>query len=123
MTQVLATAREASDVAERDRVAWNLPPSPAGASAPSQATLDWYGFLARYFPGQRRHNLEALTAYHAYRSSGVTPSSEAAAPDDAEQRESPAVTPQDAWEDDGGATLAESHPPPRGRRGLPPVTS
>ena len=120
MTQVLIPAREASGVAERDRVAWNLPRS--RTAAPSQATLDWYGFLARYFPEQRRHNFKALTAYHAYRSSGVTPSSEAAAPDNAEEPESSAATPQDAWEDDGGAILAESRLPLE-RGGVAPVTS
>jgi hypothetical protein len=29
--------------------------------------LDWQSFSARYFPGRRRHDLEALTAYGAYR--------------------------------------------------------
>jgi hypothetical protein len=29
--------------------------------------LDWEAFSNRYFPGRRRHNLEALTAYATYR--------------------------------------------------------
>jgi hypothetical protein len=29
--------------------------------------LDWQGFCTRYFPGRRRHDLEALVAYGAYR--------------------------------------------------------
>jgi hypothetical protein len=29
--------------------------------------LEWQSFSARYFPGRRRHDLEALTAYGAYR--------------------------------------------------------
>ena len=29
--------------------------------------LDWQSFSAAYFPGRRRHDLEALTAYGAYR--------------------------------------------------------
>ena len=29
--------------------------------------LDWQTFTARYFPGSRRHNLTALTAYATYR--------------------------------------------------------
>jgi hypothetical protein len=37
------------------------------------AGLDWYAFVHRYFPGRRRHDLEALKAYEAYRSAGVTP--------------------------------------------------
>ena len=28
---------------------------------------DWQSFSARYFPGRRRHNFEALTAYGTYR--------------------------------------------------------
>ena len=80
MTEVLTPAREAEGGAERDRVAWGLPRP--RVAAPLQETLDWYGFLARYFPGRRRHNLNALTAYHAYRSSGgtVTPPSEPTPP-------------------------------------------
>lgn len=38
------------------------------------AGLDWYAFLSRYFPGRRRHDLEALKAYEAYRSAAVAPS-------------------------------------------------
>jgi hypothetical protein len=30
--------------------------------------LEWYAFLSRYFPGRRRHDLEALKAYEPYRS-------------------------------------------------------
>jgi len=30
------------------------------------AGLDWQAFSAAYFPGRRRHDLEALTAYGAY---------------------------------------------------------
>jgi hypothetical protein len=33
------------------------------------AGRDWYEFLADRFPGRRRHDLEALMAYEAYRSS------------------------------------------------------
>lgn len=33
------------------------------------AGLDWYEFLADRFLGRRRHDLEALMAYEAYRSS------------------------------------------------------
>ena len=38
------------------------------------AGLDWYAFLSRYFPGRRRHDLEALKAYEAYSSAAVAPS-------------------------------------------------
>jgi hypothetical protein len=29
--------------------------------------LEWPGFATRYFPGRRRHDLDALTAYETYR--------------------------------------------------------
>jgi hypothetical protein len=116
MTQVLTSAREADRLAEANRVAWNLP-RPRVAAA-SQDTLDWYRFLARYFPGGRRHDFKALAAYGAHRSSAgaVKPSSEAVARADEPQLEWSAATPEDAWEDDGGSTPAESDlPSERGR--------
>lgn len=33
----------------------------------AQENLDWAAFSARFFPGRRRHDLEAITAYAAYR--------------------------------------------------------
>jgi hypothetical protein len=46
-------------------------PSTAGrrASHPEgvQETLDWAGFSTRFFPHCRRHDLEALAAYAAYK--------------------------------------------------------
>jgi len=42
----------------------------SGAEAPDG--LDWQTFSAAYFPGRRRHDLEALTAYSAYKRSRDT---------------------------------------------------
>ena len=55
---------------ERDRVAWNLPRAPQGAIArePHRDQLGWEEFVAARFPRSRRHNLEAIVAYGAYRS-------------------------------------------------------
>jgi hypothetical protein len=61
---------------ERNREAWNLPRQPAttnGQASAVPAGLDWQAFLARRFPGRQRHDLEALTAYGAYRSSRGVP--------------------------------------------------
>ena len=33
----------------------------------ADAGLDWTEFLTRFFPGRRRHDIEALAAYGAYR--------------------------------------------------------
>ena len=41
--------------------------------ADAPAGLNWYAFSGRYFPGRRRHDLEALTAYEAYRSFATAP--------------------------------------------------
>jgi hypothetical protein len=67
------------------RPARALAPAPEGGGPPIQnweneggrhstnnqtaaaAGLDWYAFSGRYFPGRRRHDLEAIKAYEAYR--------------------------------------------------------
>ena len=126
MTRVLTSAQQAEVTAaehERDREAWNLPRKPVGAksraSSDSQAAaanhadhraagenLEWEGFLAEYFPGSRRHNLEAITAYDAYRRSRAVdgPSiAEAKRPKAAGRILAPAAVA--AWEDEGGASL------------------
>ena len=41
---------------------WELQPDRDGPGR-----LEWSVFLARFFPNRRRHNLEALAAYEAYR--------------------------------------------------------
>lgn len=91
MTRVLTAAERARIVAERERLAWNLPrpvaPAPhvapvAGSTAdtaPARQRLDWQSFLALYFPDRRRHDFEALAAYGEYRSTGE-PGDEDAAP-------------------------------------------
>lgn len=42
-----------------DRARTSLADAPSG--------LDWQSFSARYFPDRRRHDLDALKAYEAYR--------------------------------------------------------
>jgi hypothetical protein len=129
MNRVLSTAEVADEVAERDRVAWNLPGSSATATthasptrsarnglaavpavdvddlaqdATAEPDLDWQAFLFRYYPGRRRHDFEALTAYGVYRSSGRV--DERSAGDVAQLREpEPASPATDSWEDEGGA--------------------
>jgi hypothetical protein len=59
--------------------------------------LDWARFTAAYFPGRRRHDMEALTAYGAYRRSRVNhdrPSGDV--------QQTAALT---GWEDEGGTVL------------------
>ena len=82
---------------------------PAGATgARVPGGLDWLEFTAAYFPGRRRHDLEALTAYSAYkrsRDAGAGPSAEPAGIEAG--RGATAVR---RWEDEGGATLSPDAP-------------
>ena len=76
-----------------------------GPDAIVRHVLDWQGFLARYYPGRRRHDLEALTAYGAYRSSGgADVRSAGVARLGASEPVSPESAVTDSWEDEGGAT-------------------
>ncbi len=60
---------------ERDQEAWNLPRSTAeDAPSGTREQLDWDRFLATYFPHSRRHDLQAIVAYGAYKDSGAVPS-------------------------------------------------
>jgi hypothetical protein len=54
--------------------------------------LDWREFCAAYFPGRRRHDMEALTAYAAYKR----------LPDGDEQASDEVGPALEAWEDEGG---------------------
>jgi hypothetical protein len=42
------------------------PTAPSLRAEEAAETLDWAAFSNRYFPGRRRHNMEALTAYATY---------------------------------------------------------
>jgi len=72
LTEALADVAHAATKAgdwQRDQEAWNLPRSPADAAASGDRDeLDWDGFIAAYFPASRRHDLEAIVAYGAYKS-------------------------------------------------------
>jgi hypothetical protein len=41
--------------------------TPAWVLQPNEGLLEWEAFTARYFPSSRRHDLDALAAYGAYR--------------------------------------------------------
>jgi len=73
--------------------------------------LDWAAFTAAGFPGRRRHDLEALTAYSRYRRSrdAGTDSSAEPAGSDTGRGVSGATALRD-WEDEGGATLSPHGP-------------
>jgi hypothetical protein len=68
--------------------------------------LDWQSFSAAYFPGRRRHDLEALIAYGAYRRSHEVDArtSDRLARIEAERGRAGSTAVRD-WEDEGGATF------------------
>ena len=43
-----------------------VPTAPPLRAAEAAEALDWEAFSNRYFPGRRRHDMEALTAYATY---------------------------------------------------------
>ena len=44
-----------------------VPSAPPLRAAEAAEALDWEAFSNRYFPGRRRHAMEALTAYATYK--------------------------------------------------------
>ena len=67
---------------------------------PGEECLDWEAFVARFFPGSRRHDFDALAAYESYRN-------DAERPVDAQVAEEPSATGDtERWESDGGASTA-----------------
>ena len=110
-----------TSVAERNRVAWNLPRG--HAAVPSQTMLDWHGFRARYFPRRGRHDFAALTAYGAYRASGGTAAPLLERLVHPQDPQPSAATPEAAWEDEGGSTFAASPTSSERGRVLPAAAS
>jgi hypothetical protein len=109
LTETLTDAAHAAlkaDHLERDREAWNLPRAPAEAvsSGGHQDGLDWGGFRDLYYPDSRRHNLEAIVAYGAYKRSTHAGSPVNEATQFNGKAGSTAAPSLDEWEDQGGAT-------------------
>jgi hypothetical protein len=79
--------------------------SAVASSADAPDGLDWQTFSAARFPGRRRHDFDALTAYAAYRRSRTLderPSRQATRMEEAESGGAGSTGLQD-WEDEGGA--------------------
>jgi hypothetical protein len=74
------------------------------ASVPDR--LDWQSFSSASFPGRRRHDLEALIAYGAYRSAPEVDaqSSDGLARIEAKRGQAGSTAVQD-WEGEGGAAF------------------
>jgi hypothetical protein len=105
LTEV-AQAALTADHLERDREAWNLPRAPVDTvfHGAYRDRLDWDGFRDLYYPDTRRHNLEAIVAYGAYKRSplaGSRANEATSIKGDASSTEAPSL---DEWEDEGGTT-------------------
>jgi hypothetical protein len=88
----------------------NRPSGARTATTDAPDGLDWQRFSTQYFPGRRRHDLEALTAYGAYgRRSRPPPgraSGEGAQADRPAQADDAVLVGEavQAWEAEGGST-------------------
>jgi hypothetical protein len=65
--------------------------------------LDWQAFLSRCSLGSRRHDLEAVAAYLAYKQ----------LPRETSQRDELTANAVETWEDEGGWTPPADHQPTR----------
>ena len=91
---------------ETKRPATNHVASAVAGGARVTDGLDWQSFSTAYFPGRRRHDLAALTAYGAYRRSHEVDarSSDEPARIEAERGQAGSTAVRD-WEDEGGAAF------------------
>lgn len=91
---------------ETKRRATNHVASAVATSARAHDGLDWQSFSADHFPGRRRHDLEALAAYSAYRRSHeVDARSSAETARLGAERGQAGSTALHGWEDEGGAAV------------------
>jgi hypothetical protein len=99
------TEQRPSMGSETKRTVTNHAASALVSSAHKPDGLDCQAFSAAYFRGRHRHDLEALTAYGAYRRSHeVHASSDEPARIEAERGQARSTAVQD-WEDEGGAAF------------------
>ena len=102
-----AERRPALDGRPKGETTLDAPASTASAVASATGptdVLDWQGFCAAYFPARRRHDLEAVAAYGAYRRSHEVGerSPDAAGPTTRAMNGAGSTALRD-WEDEGGA--------------------
>jgi hypothetical protein len=99
LTEPLTEAAQARRAdREFESVAWNLPRNPPemvslGAHGDG---LDWDHFKDLYYPDTRRHDLDAIVAYGAYKRSTL------AGPQPASDPISTGALSLEEWEDEGG---------------------
>jgi hypothetical protein len=77
----------------------------AGSSPAPAAGIDWRAFSATYFPDRRRHDLETLVAYSAYKRSGGIDEPSTGRGDSAARNGAEDTASLEAWEDEGGPAM------------------
>jgi len=94
-----------ASTAERRRGALKTGAPRAASREETPEGLDWQAFSAAYFPRRRRHDLEALVAYGAYRHLRIVDESSSDDADSLAEAEGDAggAPALQAWEDEGGA--------------------
>ena len=91
---------------EPTRPVTNRVASAVATSASVPDGLDWQSFSAAHFPGRRRHDLEALTAYGVYRSAQEVGARSSRGLARIEAKRGPAGSAAlQGWEDEGGAAF------------------
>ena len=99
-------AQRRSTGLESKRRATNHVASAVATSARVLDGRDWQSFSADHFPGRRRDDLEALSAYRAYRRSHRFDARSSAEPGRIGAASGQAgSTALQGWEDEGGAAL------------------
>ncbi len=105
------TERRSATFSEPKRPAPDQVTSIGTSSVHAPAGLDWQAFSAANFPERRRHDLEALTAYGAYRRSHSGAALSSDEPVRIERGRGATGAPAlRNWEDEGGATLSPDRP-------------
>jgi hypothetical protein len=92
-----------------------LEPVPASLIPLGEERYDWQGFLARAFPGSRRHDSYALAAYESYLDDVDASAGHGTRRSEVEE-EAPTTAEIDRWEGEGGASAQR---PRRTRQGRP----
>ena len=100
--------------------------APASLWRLGEERLDWQGFVARFFPGSRRHDFDVLAAYESYGNDAerraadglLAPGSPPDTQRSDDKGEPPATADTERWEGEGGAPAGRLR---RARRGERPV--
>lgn len=102
-------------------------PPPRDTRAPTslrrlgEQRTDWQALLARFYPGWRRHDLDALAAYESYGNDAEGRGARSGKARRGRDGEAPgAAVEAERWEGEGGAVAGRPGRPRRGERRVAP---